>query len=241
MRRYESSYMRRYDRVVALSPEDRSYVSQVLGVAAVESSPLAVETASMLEPQPLGNHALPPALTFLGGYQHPPNVDAVGWLCEEIMPLVRANSPKVRLDIVGRYPEEFVHRHSTDDIRFLGFVADLGPILRNSIFLCPVRLASGMRIKTLDAIVHGAAVVSTTVGSGGLPLEPQREILLADTADEFHRQCRRLIDNDELRVRLTRAAQARIRTQFSPEAVADQRLSILQDVASRRSAADRGA
>lgn len=233
LRRSESATMRRFDRVLALSPEDAEYIETVLGVPRVESSPLAIDVAAKCAATPRDAGAAAARFTFLGSSGHPPNLHAVRWLRESIVPRLRLEVPGAELSIVGRYSPDFVRENAQDGLRFEGFVEDLAPALRNSILLCPIRQASGMRIKILDGILRGATVVSTRLGLSGLPFRPEEEVLMADSPEEFVRQCRRLVDDDAQRLRLSVAAQKKLLSHFSPEAIAALRLRILSDVASR--------
>jgi glycosyltransferase involved in cell wall biosynthesis len=134
----------------------------------------------------------------------------------------------MQLDVIGRWPAGFVRKYSGPGVRFLGFVDDFGSALCGSIFLCPVRLASGIRIKILDAVLRGATVISTTIGAGGLGFSPDVHYLAADSADEFCRQARRLVESDDFRRDMCRKAQEHVLSVFSPEAVARSRTAALE-------------
>jgi|GEM_PF-2557886 glycosyltransferase involved in cell wall biosynthesis len=227
--RHESAELRRYDAVLTLSEEDADMLRTRLGVERVYCSPLAVDCSRLRRPGPQSAGGAR-RFTFIGGYRHAPNADAVAWLCQEIAPRLRAALPGMKVEVIGRYPADFVQKFSGPDVSFQGFVEDFSEALYGSIFLCPVRLASGMRIKILDAVLRGAAVISTTVGAGGLGFVPEVHYLAADSAEAFCRQARRLVENDLFRQELCHKAQEHVLSAFSPEAIAQTRAAALEAV-----------
>ena len=231
--RHESAELRRYDAVLTLSEEDAAMLRTRLGVQRVYGSPLAVDCSRLRRPGPRLQADGASRFTFIGGYRHAPNADAVAWLCQEIAPRLRAALPGMKVEVIGRYPAGFVRKFSGPDVSFRGFVEDFSELLWGSIFVCPVRLASGMRIKILDAVLRGAAVISTSVGAGGLGFVPEVHYLAADSAEAFCRQARRLVENDLFRQEICRRAQEQVLSVFSPEAVARTRAAALEAVIAR--------
>src|SRR5690606_12309966 len=128
-----------------------------------------------------------------------------------------------RVKIIGAYAPAFVREHSAPEVEFTGFATDLTEQIAGTIFLCPIRIASGMRIKILDAIVRGAPVISTVIGARGLVIEPDRHFLSADSPAEFAWQANRLLQDAALRERLVTEARARLEATYSPAVVARRR------------------
>jgi hypothetical protein len=230
VRQTEFSELRRFDALIALVPEDELLLREQAGLEAVFCSPLSAPRGLPLEPPPVRTAGRLTRFTFLGGYGNPPNADAIRWLNAELVPALRAALPGFQLEIVGRYPEEFARAHTREDVVFRGFVEDPTQALDQSIFLCPIRIGSGMRVKILDAILSGAAVISTTVGARGLGLTPGEHLLLADSAEDFVREAVRLAADATLRDRLARAALRRVREQFLPEHAAARRVDVLRQI-----------
>ena len=126
-------------------------------------------------------------LIFVGAFQHSPNVEAMAYFCREVLPLVRSKLPGIELWIVGSNPPpSIVDLAATPGVQVTGFVPDVRPFMaRSSIYIVPLRLGVGIRGKILEAWGMGMAVVSTSIGCSGLRYEDGRNLLVADTAEQF--------------------------------------------------------
>jgi sugar transferase (PEP-CTERM/EpsH1 system associated) len=130
-----------------------------------------------------------PMLVFTGKMDFRPNVDAMLWFAREILLRVRAEIPNAHLVIVGQKPAPSIRALAQQPgITVTGWVADTRPYIADAaIYIVPLRMGSGTRLKVLEAMAMGKAIVSTTRGIEGLALTPDREVILADTATEFAR------------------------------------------------------
>lgn len=122
-------------------------------------------------------------LVFVGSMDYHANIDAATYFADEIWPLVRARRPDLRFIIVGSRPTaEVLALGSRPGITVTGTVEDVRPYYRGALaVMAPVRVASGTRLKVLEAMAAGAPVISTTLGAEGLAVTHGRDILLADT------------------------------------------------------------
>jgi len=156
-------------------------------------------------------------LLFVGVLGYPPNADAMLWFCEEILPIVRQTVPNVTLDIVGRAPHPSLRALAKQSgVQIHTDVDDLRPLYQNAIVvLAPLRAGGGTRLKILEAMAFGRAVVSTRVGSTGLNGRDGQNILLADTPSQFAAAVIRLLQNRPDRERLTRCARKLVETEYS--------------------------
>lgn len=165
--RYQQTIWRRVDRIQVFTERD---------AAAVRT--LAPDVADRTRINPFGvtpsiptgdTYEQPETVVFVGGFIHPPNVDAALWLGREIMPLLRARRPGVRLLIVGNDPPREVRALDGRDIIVTGRVPDVAPFLaRAAVVLAPLRMGGGMRLKVLQAMALGKAVVATPLGAEGI-------------------------------------------------------------------------
>ena len=166
-RAYQPRVWRRFDRVQVFTPRDASAVGALAPdvAARVRVNPFGVELPA--ESDPVREEA--GTVAFVGGFFHPPNVDAALWLGKEIMPLLRARRPGVRLLIVGSHPPEAVRALAGEDTLVTGRVPAVEPFVeRAAVVLAPVRSGGGMRLKVLQAMAAGKAVVTTPIGAEGL-------------------------------------------------------------------------
>lgn len=166
-RRFQRGVWRRFDQLQLYTERD---------AAAVRA--LAPELAGRLSVNPFGidmpgrpaaELEVPETVVFVGGFLHAPNVDAALWIVGEIMPRVWAARPDVRLQIVGSFPPRRVRALAGDRVLVTGRVPAVEPYLeRAAVVLAPVRTGGGMRVKVLQAMAMGKAVVTTPLGAEGL-------------------------------------------------------------------------
>lgn len=129
-------------------------------------------------------------LLFVGGFAHPPNVDAAVWFCEEVMPLLRAQNPNVRLSIAGSRPTPEVLDLKRAGIDVLGFVSDerLRELYREtSVVVAPLRYGAGVKGKVIEAMARGRPMVTTAVGAQGIAGAPEL-LFLGETPEELAAQ-----------------------------------------------------
>jgi glycosyltransferase involved in cell wall biosynthesis len=127
-------------------------------------------------------------LAFIGGYQHPPNVDAVVYFARQILPLIRARQPGVKFYIVGSLPPPEVRALENDHIIVTGYVPSLGPLLDTiRLSVVPLRYGAGIKGKIGTALSHGLPCVATTIAAEGMALENGVNVAIADGDDAFAR------------------------------------------------------
>lgn len=137
-----------------------------------------------------------------------PNEDGMLYFCREILPLIQRRAPEVSLGIVGRAPTPAVKRLAeTRGIEVTGRVDDVRPhVARADVYVVPLRIAGGTRLKIFEAMAMGKAVVSTSIGAEGLPVSPGRNIVIADEPAAFAGEVVRLLGDEVERRKLEQAA-----------------------------------
>jgi glycosyltransferase involved in cell wall biosynthesis len=130
--------------------------------------------------------ASPPRLLFFGGYEHPPNADAARRLTEAIYPCVVSHHPEVELDLVGPKPTAEMRRFVRAGVTITDRVPSIDPYLnRAAVVVVPIRLGGGMRVKVLETVAAGKALVASARAVDGLDLPEGRAYLGAETDEEF--------------------------------------------------------
>lgn len=215
LRRWESRALRRSRLGLVCSQEDARLLARL---GAPESRlaviPNAVDT-DFWQPSPSAPE--PNCIAFAGALDWYPNRDAVNFFAEAILPRLLARVPGLKLLVVGRRPPaEFVRRFQhLAAIEFSGSVADVRPWLaRAAVFIAPLRMGSGTRLKLLQAASLAMPMVSTHLGAEGLGFIPEKEILLADDPAGFAGAIARLLADAGLRRRLAEAARRRVVAQY---------------------------
>jgi len=204
--RFQPAVWRRFDRIQVFTSRDADTICTVTPDLAgrVRVNPFGVELPQACDPGGEDAHLL----VFVGGFRHPPSVDAALWLGTAIMPLLRARHPGLRLAIVGSDPPQEVLALARDDVVVTGRVPAVGPYLeRAAVVLAPVRLGGGMRLKVLQAMALGKPVVTTPLGAEGLvPTAQPLPLAIAHDADGIATATLELLAADAHRRALGRRA-----------------------------------
>jgi sugar transferase (PEP-CTERM/EpsH1 system associated) len=242
MLRYEERTLARFDGILAVSETDRDSFGRMYPAAhdiPVHVVPTGVDT-EYFSPAPSDDGSR--RLVFTGSMDWLPNEDAVQFFSREVLPLIRAEEPEVQLSIVGRAPTPAVRRLAeTSGIEVTGRVDDVRPYVRDaSVYIVPLRIGGGTRLKIFEAMAMGKAVVSTTVGAEGLPLTNGEHVLLADEPRTFARAVVRLMRDVGRRRELEAAARALVVERYDWSAVAGDMERALTASAQRTPLRDEG-
>jgi polysaccharide biosynthesis protein PslH len=218
---YERDECRRYDRIVAVSVDDRLTMEQEYELTNVEDIPTGVDTeyfrpSGKVNPEP--NH-----LVFTGSMDWLPNEDAIRYFTAQILPLIRQSIPDIKLTVVGRNPFPGLIELGKRDpaITVTGRVDDVRPYIeRAAAYVIPLRIGGGTRLKVYEAMAMERPLISTSVGAEGLPLSAGEELLLADTPDDFATAVVRVLKDQSLARKLGARAAATVRERFGWDKVA---------------------
>ena len=203
-RRYERRVLSAAGAVVAFTEEDRG----ALAALAPDARVVRIAPGINLPAQPSDPIGIdPPRVLFLGSFVHPPNVDAATRLARMVMPVVRARVPGAALEIVGDAPPAEVRALAGDGVVVTGRVNDARPYLdRAAVVAAPLRLGGGMRVKVLESLAAGKAMVATSRALAGVGLVPGTHALVAETDAELSDALATLLEDPGLRERLGAAA-----------------------------------
>jgi glycosyltransferase involved in cell wall biosynthesis len=207
MERFERRALHRATAVSAVTADD-AQTMQNWGIPAVTLIPNGVDT-ELYRPSREPEHDN--EILSVASLDWFPNASALEYFTERILPLIREKNPQAVLRIVGRRPSDSLRKKFTGvpGIDFVGEVGDVRPYLeRASAIIVPLRIGGGSRLKILEALAAGKAVVSTTIGAEGLELEHERHLLVADSPDEFARRVLEVLTSKDARRRLGECGRA---------------------------------
>ena len=223
MLRFEAAALARFDLVLAVSEADgktfgRLYPNSVKRPVHVVQT--GVETDYFLP------SAAPPErahLVFTGSMDWLPNEDGMTYFCREILPKIRQSEPEATLSIIGRAPTPAVRKLAEiPGVEVTGRVDDVRPhIARGAVYVVPLRIGGGTRLKIFEAMSMAKAVVSTTVGAEGLPVTSGRDIDIADEPSRFAHAVVHLIRDTEARRAIETAARRLVVERYDWSAVAN--------------------
>lgn len=206
LRAYEADACRRADHVVAVSEADQDAILAIAPEVKVTIVPNGVDLDEYVGYRGPVEHF---DLVFTGKMDFRPNVDAMLWLGQQVWPLIRRGRPQTRLAIVGQRPHRRLEPlRAVPGITITGWVPDVRPYIAGStVYVAPLRVGGGTRLKLLQAMAMRAAVVATSLGAEGFPVTHDHELLLADEPDSFAQAVLELLGDPERRARLGNAAQ----------------------------------
>ncbi len=192
-RRWERRVMSQAAAVVAVTEKDARQLGAMLGrPVPVVVNGVDCEHFAAARPTPEAQRVL-----FLGNYEYAPNVDAVEWMLDEILPRVWAHCPEARMSVCGyALPAEWAQRWSDPRIEWQGFVPDLLQLQSSSsVFLAALRHGGGSKLKVLEALAAGLPLASTAQGVSGLELRDGEDYLGGESAEQLANAVVRLLQD----------------------------------------------
>ena len=215
LRRRELGAMALVDCVIVHSPAEAELLRQIAPDIDVRVIPWSVPVRDIgkIEVQ----H---PGIAFIGGYRHPPNVDAAKWAVEDIMPVLRSKVPGIELLLVGSHMPEEVSALAAEDIVPLGYVPSLDSVFsRVRLTIAPLRYGAGLKGKVLESMAAGIPCVMTTIAAEGLDLPAELASLVADDPDALAERIARLCGDPAVYRHIVDAGKAHVAANYSPERV----------------------
>jgi sugar transferase (PEP-CTERM/EpsH1 system associated) len=220
MLRFERYFLQKSDHVLTVSEADREFFSRFVDAAKITVISTGVDTEYY---QASAAQERPDSLVFTGSMDWMPNQDGVLYFLRSVLPLIRREIPEVKFSIVGRQPSEKLREiaNATSGVQVTGRVDDIRPFVHEaSVYVVPLRIGSGTRLKIFEAMSMGKAIVSTTLGAAGLPVNNGKDIFLADTPEELARKVVLLLRDRTERARLGAAARRLVEQRYSWTSVA---------------------
>lgn len=212
----ELALIRRADVTIVVSPVERDVLAALVPEARV------LLLSNIHEPVPGGRpFAEREGLVFIGGFEHPPNVDAVLWYAREVLPRLRRRLPGVRTYVVGSKVPATIRALEAPDLVVTGWVPDVAPFFTGCrASIAPLRYGAGVKGKVNLAMSYGLPVVATTAAVEGMHLVAGEDAMVADDPESFADAIARVYDDEALWTRLARAGVANVRRHFSREVAA---------------------
>ena len=173
------------------------------------------------------------ALIYTGGMNMFANRDAVSFFVKEILPIIRNAIPSVEFYAIGQNPpSHMLEMASKDDrIKVPGYVDDIRPYVnRAQVYVVPLRVGGGTRLKILDAMAMGKAIVSTSVGCEGLDVSPGSNIIVADDPEKFAAKTIEALKDRAMRAKLGKAARKLVQEKYSWERIGEQLQEVYESV-----------
>ena len=230
--RYERVLSPKFDAVTCTSSIDASVFQQHCAEDAIAIIPNGVDVTHF---QPDFTAEAPTHLIYIGSMDWYPNEDAVAFFADEVLPSIQSKVPNVRFSIVGGNPSARVQKLAErEGVVVTGRVPEIKPYFAEAtVFVVPLRIGSGTRLKILEALAMGKAIVSTSVGAEGLDLKDGEEIFIADEPKAFADAVTRLLTDSALRRRIGENGRTRVEQDYDWRSIGE-KLHVLYTEIDRR-------
>ena len=224
-RRYEKLISPKFSITTCVSETDRNWLQESCPNLRIDVIPNGVDLDLY---QPNHDEKIPDTLLYTGSMDWFPNEDAVIYCVDEILPIIRSKRPNIKFLIVGQHPTANMRKLSElPNIEVTGRVEDVKPyIARSAVYVVPLRIGGGTRLKILEALAMEKAVVSTSVGAEGLGLINNKEIIIEDNPRQFAAKVVELLENPDRCRQLGKKGQSRVQRDYGWQAIGEKLRSV---------------
>lgn len=228
VKRFEIDFYKKFDRCIVVTQKDEKEIRKYLPPLKISVIPIGVDFHYF---QPDNQLSDSHRLIFTGVMSYKPNVDAMLYFCKEILPLVKDKIQDIKLYIIGRDPTREIIQLAKDEVVVTGYVEDIRPYIKEaSVYVCPLRMGSGIKNKILEAMSIGIPIVATSLSVEGIEVVPGEHIIIANKPEEFAKNIIVLINDKKLRLSLRENARRLIEEKYNWEKVADEYGKIYEDI-----------
>jgi glycosyltransferase involved in cell wall biosynthesis len=184
LERYELKVLSQYDGVTAITSTDAAFITKFAGATPVTDIPFGIDISKFLIPQNIAEEF--PSLFHIGAMNWMPNEEGMNWFLKQVWPQVHTRFPDLKFYVAGRAMPDWLLNLKTKNVEVVGEVDDAATFIASkAIEVVPLFSGSGIRIKIIEGMALGKAIVSTTIGAEGIRATHAKDIMLADTADNF--------------------------------------------------------
>jgi glycosyltransferase involved in cell wall biosynthesis len=213
LRREERASWRRFDGVVLTSARDEAFVNREVPGTPTAVAANGVDVDAFV---PVAGHEEPDTLLFFGAINYFPNHDGVAFFIDQILPKIRAVRPRVRFQVLGPGASSEILARAGDGVEIIGMVDDVAPFIeRAAAVVVPLRIGGGTRLKVVEAMAKGKAIVSTRLGAEGIDAVEGEHLLLADEPQQFAAAVEKLLADRVLAGRIGVAARELVEDRYS--------------------------
>jgi glycosyltransferase involved in cell wall biosynthesis len=227
LERYEKSILNAYDGIVPISPVDAPFFIEN------SSKPvLALPTGINPDKLPVQNNNHPDhALFHIGAMNWMPNEEGIRWFTEQVWPIVHNKLPHLKVHLAGREMPDWLKNLEMENVIIEGEVENAYDFIQSkSILIAPLFSGSGIRIKIIESMALAKAVISTSIGAEGINYTHNKNILIANTAEEFASAIEMLYADSETTRKIGLAARNLILEEHNTPKIIQQLVNFYQHI-----------
>lgn len=187
LRRYEIAQLDKFDILTAITKRDLSLFQKLGFKGKSKVAPIGLDLDHY--PPDFRSYSKPLSLCFIGSMDWTPNIEGIEWFLKKVVPTLSQEFPLLNVHIAGRNTPEYLLKTNIPTVKIHGEVdKSVDFINQHSVMIVPLFSGSGMRAKILEAMALGKTVITTALGLEGISASHQKEVLLAETEEDFLRQ-----------------------------------------------------
>ncbi len=222
LKNFESTHLNQYAALVPVTEDDGDLFKSLGCSIPVYPSPAGIDTA-LWSPSAQSN---PLALYHIGSLQWIPNVEALMWFLDDVWPLVLQKNKNIHFYVAGKSMPEHIKSLQIENVEMVGEVASATDFVSDkAISVVPLKSGSGIRLKILEAMSAGKAVISTTIGAQGIDYKDGTNIIIADSAETFAEAVVQLTEDQPFCQAMSKQARQLIMDHYSNQRVVNRLLT----------------
>lgn len=227
LQRYELGALNKVEGIAAMTPEDIVLFREMGCTQPLHLCPVGLK----LEDYPIKSEGDPALVFHLGAMDWRPNQEGVMWFLSDVWPRILSKVPHARLSLAGKNMPKEIFSAQYDGVRVQGFVNDAKTFVRaGGIMVVPLFSGSGMRVKIVEGMALGKAIVSTSIGAEGIGGRDRQDYFLADSPEEFAESVVKLLVNPALQRQLGNNARHFAEVHFDQGTIARQLLAFFEEL-----------
>ncbi|NNC83631.1 MAG: glycosyltransferase family 4 protein [Flavobacteriales bacterium] len=222
LKEYEMSIMNQVDGIATISPEDTQHYMDLGCDIPIETIPFGIDSASYQVELP---YQFRPNLFHLGAMDWMPNIEGVEWFLENAWEDIRNAYPQFQLHLAGKASDSYVTKRPMDGVILDGEVANAKDYMaQHGIMIVPLLSGGGIRIKIIEGMAMGKVVISTSIGAEGIGVTHGKNILIADSPQEFKQRIDEIHENPQMLENIAVNARSFIESNFDNSVLTDKLL-----------------
>lgn len=227
LKAYESAQLNRYDIIFPISEKDAQQYKSMGAQQPMQVIPAGIEMAQFKDYHPVKSDTK--KIGFIGSLDWLPNTEGLKWFVQKVWPKVIARIPEAQLQIAGRNTPASIFQWSNKNIEVLGEVTDQYQFMaQQNVLIVPLFSGSGMRIKIIEGMALGKAIVSTAIGAEGIDYEAGKNIYIANDPETFTQKITMLLSDKEQAEKAGIEAQELINKQYNNKQLIKKALAFIQ-------------
>ncbi len=236
LKKYELTVVKKLDAIITLTYDDKAIFERTVSSIPTLVSPIGLDVANYIVNK---NQVASPSIFHLGSMDWLPNIEAVEWFLKNIYPKLKENHPEIVTHLAGKNMPDKFFEHATDSLLISGRVDNSKEFMNDKpIMIVPLLSGGGMRVKIIEGFALGKTIISTTIGAEGIKYENEKNIIIADTPEEFYNAIVKCVSDQEYCSKIGKAARMLAEEVYENKIVGKEIINFYSAINSKASAKD---